>query len=201
MTAPFISDYNNLYVGTLDAQHNIGRVSTTNYSTMANWQANGYDGASVSTDVPFVSATDLHVPPSTVNPIRRAGTPIPGYSTDIDGQQRSALTPDIGADEFSATTDVERIDNTVPKNFTVQQNYPNPFNPSTNISFSIVGTNDVSLKIQDVLGREVATLVNQTLTQGTYSVKWDATSFPSGVYFYTVRAGNALETRRMILTK
>jgi hypothetical protein len=53
----------------------------------------------------------------------------------------------------------------------------------------------------DVLGREVATLVDQTLEQGTYNVKWDATSQPSGVYFYTIRAGNVLETRRMILTK
>ena len=89
----------------------------------------------------------------------------------------------------------------MPHEFSLEQNYPNPFNPSTNISFSITGSKDVSLKVRDVLGREVASLVNETLTPGTYTVKWDATSYPSGVYFYTVRVGNSLETRRMILTK
>ncbi len=202
-TIPVItSDYNDLYVGTDLTGHKIGSFTNVTYfATLADWQANGYDAASVSTDVPFVSATDLHVPSSTVNPIRRAGTPIPGYSTDIDGQQRSALTPDIGADEFSGTTDVERIDNTVPKNFTVHQNYPNPFNPTTNIRFTLEATKAISLKIMDVLGREVATLIDQTLEPGTYTVKWDASSFPSGVYFYAVRAGSVFETRRMILTK
>jgi hypothetical protein len=88
-----------------------------------------------------------------------------------------------------------------PLEFRLEQNYPNPFNPSTNIRFSLEATKLVSLKIMDVLGREVATLVDQTLEPGTYTVKWDATSHPSGVYFYTVRAGASLETRRMILTK
>jgi hypothetical protein len=81
------------------------------------------------------------------------------------------------------------------------QNYPNPFNPSTTITFSLEATNNVSLKIMDILGREVATLVNQALAPGTYSVKWDASSFPSGVYFYTVRAGGQFVTQRMMLTK
>jgi len=89
----------------------------------------------------------------------------------------------------------------IPNEFRLEQNYPNPFNPSTNIRFSVEATKAVSIRILDVLGREVATLVDQTMEPGTYTVKWDATSHPSGVYFYTVRAGNSLETRRMILTK
>jgi hypothetical protein len=89
----------------------------------------------------------------------------------------------------------------VPTTFSVMQNYPNPFNPTTNIRFSIEATKDVTLKVVDVLGREVATLVSQTLAPGTYTVKWDASSFPSGVYFYTVRAGGQFVTQRMMLTK
>ena len=100
-----------------------------------------------------------------------------------------------------SATHIEKDAGAAPREFRLEQNYPNPFNPSTNIRFSVVGTKDVTLKIRDVLGREVATLVNETLTPGTYTAKWDATSYPSGVYFYTVRAGNSLETRRMILAK
>jgi hypothetical protein len=89
----------------------------------------------------------------------------------------------------------------VPTSFSLMQNYPNPFNPTTNIRLSLEATKHVSLKITDVLGREVATLVDQMLEPGMYTMKWDATLCPSGVYFYTVRAGNTMETRRMLLTK
>jgi hypothetical protein len=102
---------------------------------------------------------------------------------------------------ISATYVVDKNAGAAPREFRLEQNYPNPFNPSTNIRFSLEATKAVSLKIMDVLGREVATLVDQTLEPGTYTVKWDATSRPSGVYFYTVRAGSSLETQRMILTK
>ena len=98
-------------------------------------------------------------------------------------------------------TAIRDRDSDMPTSFSLMQNYPNPFNPSTNIRFSLEATRAVSLRIIDVLGREIATLVDQTLEPGTYTVKWDATSHPSGVYFYTVRAGNSSETRRMILTK
>jgi hypothetical protein len=102
---------------------------------------------------------------------------------------------------ISATKVEDRDASVTPREFSLEQNYPNPFNPSTNIRFSLEATKDVSLSVLDVLGREVATLVNQTLAPGTYTVKWNASSFPSGVYFYSVRSGGVLETRRMILTK
>jgi len=129
-------------------------------------------------------------------------------------QDAVTLTPFIEMDEVrigtkwadvtsasGSTYVIDKDAGVTPREFRLEQNYPNPFNPTTNIRFSILGTNAVSLKIRDVLGREVATLVDQTLAPGTYTAKWDATSYPSGVYFYTVRAGNTLETRRMILTK
>lgn len=129
-------------------------------------------------------------------------------------QDAATLTPFIEMDELrigtrwadvtpasGSTYVIGKNAGAVPREFRLEQNYPNPFNPATTIKFAIEATKDVSLKVIDVLGREVALLVNQTLAPGTYSVKWDAGSFPSGVYFYTVRAGGAQETRRMILTK
>jgi photosystem II stability/assembly factor-like uncharacterized protein len=92
----------------------------------------------------------------------------------------------------------------LPTTFVLEQNYPNPFNPTTVIKFSLpnVGTRHVaSLKIYDVLGREVATLVSQELQAGDYRVTWEAGGFPSGVYFYQLRAGSFVETKKLVLLK
>ncbi len=69
--------------------------------------------------------------------------------------------------------------------FTLQQNYPNPFNPSTRIAFSIPNSSFVSLKVFDILGNEISTLVNRELTSGSYEVEFIGKEIPSGVYFYT----------------
>lgn len=82
------------------------------------------------------------------------------------------------------------------------QNYPNPFNPTTKIGYALERDAFVTLKIYDVLGREVAVLVNNKLEAGTYETNWDASSFPSGVYFYTLESdGIKLDTKRMLLIK
>ena len=93
-----------------------------------------------------------------------------------------------------------------PGNFELHQNYPNPFNPSTKIKYTIpsVGTSltkFVQLKVYDVLGNEVATLVNEEKPAGNYSVSFDARELPSGVYFYKIKAGNFVESKKMILIK
>ena len=98
------------------------------------------------------------------------------------------------------------ISNKAPDEFSLKQNYPNPFNPVTNISFNIMssGLNNVSLKIYDVSGKEVFTLVNESTIvsqPGSYEVTWDASSFPSGVYYYKLQAGNYSETKKMLLIK
>ncbi|MBS4028304.1 MAG: T9SS type A sorting domain-containing protein, partial [Ignavibacteriales bacterium] len=90
---------------------------------------------------------------------------------------------------------------TLPEGFVLHQNYPNPFNPSSNIRFAIASSDFVSLKIFDVLGREVATLVNETLEAGTYTAKWNATGVPSGMYFYRLSSGTNTETKKMVLLK
>jgi len=88
-----------------------------------------------------------------------------------------------------------------PKHFALGQNYPNPFNPSTRISYSIPHTSDVSLIVYDLLGREVARLVQGTKPPGDYSVTWNATNVPSGVYYYRLAVGSFVETKKMVVMK
>ncbi|HXF99221.1 MAG TPA: T9SS type A sorting domain-containing protein [Bacteroidota bacterium] len=98
-------------------------------------------------------------------------------------------------------TDVEPISQNAPFQFQLEQNYPNPFNPSTTIRFEVGGWGFVSLKVYDVLGREVATLVNDVKLPGSYQVQWDASNFASGVYFYRLSAGQFVQVRRLVLMK
>jgi len=97
-------------------------------------------------------------------------------------------------------TKVEQLSN-VPTSFTLQQNYPNPFNPSTTIKFQIAKAGFVTLKVFDMLGREVSTLLNQQLEVGTYQSKWDASGYASGMYLYTLQQGSSIETRKLLLVK
>ena len=81
------------------------------------------------------------------------------------------------------------------------QNYPNPFNPSTVIKWQMPESNFVSLKIYDVLGNEIADLVNEEKPAGSYGLEFDASGLSSGTYFYRIESGNYIETKKMILLK
>ncbi len=96
---------------------------------------------------------------------------------------------------------IRNIGNQVPKEFKLEQNYPNPFNPTTKIRFDLPTSGFVTLKIYDVLGKELKTLVNENVSTGTKEVDFDATNFPSGIYFYSIKAGNFTQTKKMILVK
>jgi photosystem II stability/assembly factor-like uncharacterized protein len=133
----------------------------------------------------FTSATtgfiaghpDLFLPNDTVNYI---------YKTTNGGGDPVGIIPVV---------------NDIPSEYNLLQNFPNPFNPSTKISFELPNTCDVKLTVYDVLGREVALLVNKYLKPGSYEINWDAGNYPSGVYFYKLSAGDYTETRKMILIK
>ena len=101
---------------------------------------------------------------------------------------------------FEYSNEVEVIV-TVPEKLELSQNYPNPFNPSTNIKYQISTSNHVLLIVYDVLGNEVATLVNEVKPAGNYEVKFDARSLSSGTYFYKLQAGSFVETKEMVLMK
>ena len=99
------------------------------------------------------------------------------------------------------TTLVDPSNNGLPKDFSLDQNYPNPFNPSTTISYSIPASSFVTLKVYDVLGNEIATLVNAQKLEGSYKIMFDAANLPTGIYFYRLQAGSFVETKKMILLK
>jgi hypothetical protein len=102
-----------------------------------------------------------------------------------------------GSFEYS---DVVEVD-IAPTEFYLSQNYPNPFNPTTKIKFTISDLRFTTLKVYDVLGREVTTLVNEEKQPGVYEVEFNAGNLASGIYYYQLKAGEFLETKKMILTK
>ncbi len=110
-----------------------------------------------------------------------------------------------GTFEYS---DIVQVEVSPPKEFSLNQNYPNPFNPTTKIKYTIpnvgrseASPNKVALKIYDILGREVATLVNEEKPPGNYEVVFDGSNLPSGVYFYRIKAGSFIQTRKMVLLR
>ncbi len=95
----------------------------------------------------------------------------------------------------------ERTVHETPSGFILSQNFPNPFNPATTISYSIPQANFVTIKVYDVLGKEVAILVNEVKSIGNYNVKFNASILTSGIYFYRMQAGNFVETKKLIVLK
>jgi hypothetical protein len=126
---------------------------------------------------------------------------------DMNGRARpypAGSNPDMGAWESKR----ERSDGIgpqaivgIPKSYELSQNYPNPFNPITNIEFQIANFRFVSLKVYDITGREVATLVSEKLPAGKYKYDWDASNLASGVYFYELKAGQFTRVRKMALVR
>ena len=98
-------------------------------------------------------------------------------------------------------TAVKSVKNQVPIQFRLDQNYPNPFNPITTINYSIPKTGQITLKVYDVLGKEIATLVNEEESSGNYHIQFNANRLASGVYFYRLHSGNFVMTKKLLLMK
>jgi hypothetical protein len=125
----------------------------------------------------------------------------------------AATTDDIIAYGYAVTGDgrvlkvddvvvsVDLTSTTAPSDFVLKQNYPNPFNPATTITFDISVKANVMLKVFNLLGEEVAPLVNEEKPVGSYEVEFDATSLPSGIYFYRLQAGDFVETKKMVFLR
>jgi len=103
--------------------------------------------------------------------------------------------------KFGAIVFVSPEGNNLPSEFSLKQNYPNPFNPETKISYSLKEAGNVELIVYDVLGNEVAKLVNEQKPAGSYEVAFNATNLPSGVYIYRIKSGEFTESKKMILLK
>jgi hypothetical protein len=136
---------------------------------------------------------------------------INGGSTPLDnegafGQNHLFILSDQPAgivlnNQFGNFTGVETIEDLVPMVYELGQNYPNPFNPSTTIRFSIPEAGLVTLKVYNLLGQEVATLLNNEQASGVYEATFDASKLSSGIYFYTLEAKNFTSTKKMVLLK
>jgi len=152
------------------------------------------------------------------SPCIDAGDPDAGYNDPEDpGNPGSALWPaqatlrcDMGAYGGPGSTVlalfvITGVDDgshlIFPTEFRLEQNYPNPFNGISNFGFRISKLSSVSLAVHDLLGREVATLVNERLSPGNYSRQWDASGYASGVYLYRLRAGDFVETKKLVLIR
>jgi len=102
---------------------------------------------------------------------------------------------------IESTTDINENEEVIPSEFALYQNYPNPFNPSTTIQYQIPQSGNVTLKVYDLLGEEIRTLVNEEKVAGNYEINFEASALKSGVYFYTLQAYNFRDTKKMILIK
>ena len=116
-----------------------------------------------------------------------------GYHADSYGEPIITTTCNV--------VDVKQQIKPTPDNFGIDQNYPNPFNPNTVIKYSVPQVSQVQIKVFDVLGNELQTLVKEEKPAGTYELNWNAANLPSGVYFYQLRAGDIVQSKKMILLK
>ena len=131
-------------------------------------------------------------------------------TADLDGDGEDDIeyvgaAPDMGAFEYGALVNVDET-KVVPESFTLHQNYPNPFNPTTILRYNLPKQTKVTLTVYDMLGRQVTQLVNATQEAGYRSVQWNATDYfgkpvSAGVYLYQIRAGEFVQTKKMVLLK
>ena len=103
--------------------------------------------------------------------------------------------------QVDITTGIKPVVNTIPSQFELKQNYPNPFNPVTSIKYTLPKASFVSLKVYDILGKEITTLVNEQLNPGAYEITFDGSNVSSGIYFYQLKSGDFTETKRLVLVK
>ena len=176
--------------------------TTNNYVAFYNNNVNGMNGA-----------YGMVLPNMLPNGIRRIeqrslinGTLVTS-ATDTDGVWPSGahtVNPSGGTTEivFTGTDTGIRGTSTIPKEFSLLQNYPNPFNPQTTISYSLPQTSTVTLKVYDLMGREIVTLIqNERKAPGNYEISFNALNLSSGVYFYKLQTQSYVQTKRMILLK
>jgi hypothetical protein len=206
----------------LDTYNNVGATLTINYcdvqggedsvnvidslSTL-NWGSSNADN-----DPLFVNSGngDYHLQNSSpcisaaIDSIEITGVWYYSPVTDIEGNPRpnpAGTIPDMGAYESLLSVGVEENLSVLPTEYALSQNYPNPFNPSTTIQYYIPELSFVTLKVYDVLGSEIITLLSEEKPVGSYEVELNAKGLPSGIYFYRLQAGEFTQFKKMILIK
>jgi hypothetical protein len=149
-------------------------------SSIGNWEEIGFvPGFGTSTEKHFYSFNDENL---------------------VEGKYQYRLKQ-IDFDGSSSYSEIVEVEINSPIQFTLEQNYPNPFNPKTVIGYQLPVSGNVTLKVYDLLGSEVAILVDEYKPAGTYEVEFDESSFSSGTYLYKLTAGEFISTKKMILLK
>lgn len=126
---------------------------------------------------------------------------VTGFAADNGILYASTLNNTVWKRPISELTGINETEGEIPIVFSISQNYPNPFNPVTTINYSIAEPSHVEIKIYDMLGREVKTLISESQSRGKYNIQFDATSLPSGIYIYSIQAGQFRDSKKVILLK
>jgi len=193
-----------------DAGYSIIRTTDGGYAVTGStnsFGAGNYDMYIVKLDVNGNTCGNSTSPPSQTGTGGVLGTPTPTVMTITPTVTTPSPTVSSGGTvtTICGFVGIEPTSNETPAQFKLEQNYPNPFNPITHLGFRIANFGFVKLTIYDILGREVSTLVNEQLNPDTYVVEWDASNYPSGVYYYQLTAGDASAplsmTKKMVLVK
>jgi hypothetical protein len=151
--------------------------------------------------LPSISTSIISPGASTNAYIHISSIPVGGMNGKIIVVSNAPSSPDtITLIGYGVLTDVKE-NAEIPKGYALSQNYPNPFNPSTTISFSLPSKSFVSLKVFDLIGRDVATIVSEEMSAGSYSKQWNAVNMSSGIYFYRLQVGSFTETKKLVLLR
>jgi hypothetical protein len=178
-----------------------GNVYVTGQSEAADFSANGYDYATIKYNNAGIEQWVIRYD---------GGESDRAISIFVDTEEKVYITGESrvnGSQTFGtikyaqSPSDVQEINSETPASYLLQQNYPNPFNPSTKINYSIPAISFITLKVYDVLGNEVATLLNEEKPAGSYEVDFSASGLTSGIYFYKLTAGSFVETKKMLMIK
>jgi len=214
-----ISEANCYFVRFLDTLYGLaggstGNVMTTN-SGQAWWQGTAFPGSGNLSGFAFTQEgfyisrgssiyfTNVISPASVWNPVYSQTGIYKDLTLTRTAPQKYlwGVRDNGGISKYSVPVGIIPISSETPSAFSLSQNYPNPFNPTTKIKFDVVRVGDVKIVVYDVMGREVQTLVNESLKPGTYEASFDGSALNSGVYFYKLVTDNFVETRKMILLK
>jgi hypothetical protein len=185
-----------------------GNVDSTDYGSPTvdpPWKAETWYGYNVTTKTVKDSIVwNRAAYPYLYNPVTAAPRPrVIDFSVSGDTAYVGGFNyANAAVQMFTRTaTSVEPVSNVVPNSYTLAQNYPNPFNPATKIEFSITKAGLTTVKVYDLLGKEVATLVDENLAPGSYKTDFDASRLSSGTYIYTLTSGGTRMSKKMLLVK
>jgi hypothetical protein len=149
---------------------------------------------------PMIQNQTIPTDPARVGELMNSVFRVYRYPKDYAAFTGRTLTPGSTVEIYQGTS-VKESSSELPSAFELHQNYPNPFNPTTVISYQLSAVSSVTLRVYDVLGREVAVLVNEKKPAGSYQVQWNAEGIPSGIYLYRLTSGTLSITRKLILLK